>query len=201
MPLKISENSIFAMLMRRSWWVSALASLVTFLLVQFFVPWAYALFCTLPFIVITLIVAWNQAFGPNGARVAKTLESIRTMSWEDFAQALERGYKAEGYTVRRVGGVADLELEKMGYLTLVSARRWKSARLGVEPLRALQAARQADDTRADAPKAVCICLGGASENAAAYAREHGITLWQAADVALVLRGMPLPGSAPGKPAR
>jgi len=61
MQWKIPENSIFAMLMRRSWWVSALASLVTFLLVQLFVPWAYALVCASPFFVIALIVAWNQA--------------------------------------------------------------------------------------------------------------------------------------------
>ena len=184
MQWKIPENSIFAMLMRRSWWVSALASLVTFLLVQLFVPWAYALFCASPFIVITLIVAWNQAFGPNGARVAKTLESIRTMSWEDFAQALERGYKAEGYTVRRVGGVADLELEKMGYLTLVSARRWKAARTGIEPLRELAALGEKRTAR----ECHYVLAGVLTEQARAFATQKGVKLVEGAELARLVRG-------------
>lgn len=184
MQWKIPENSIFAMLMRRSWWVSALASLVTFLLVQLFVPWAYALFCALPFIVITMLAAWQQAFGPNGVRVAKTLEQTRGMSWEEFAQALERGYKAEGYTVRRVDGVADLELEKLGYLTLVSARRWKAARTGIEPLRDLAEAREKREAR----DCRYVVVGELSDQARAYARQQGVRLVEGAELAKLVRG-------------
>ena len=111
--------------------MSALAAVATFLVVQNFIAWGYALFATLPFTVIALMVAWKQVFGPNGARVEKALEKTRSMSWEDFAQALERGYKAEGYTVQRVNGAVDFELEKLGYLTLVCARRWKAWRQGL----------------------------------------------------------------------
>ncbi|MCE3000040.1 MAG: restriction endonuclease [Betaproteobacteria bacterium] len=184
MQWKIPENSIFAMLMRRSWWVSALASLVTFLLVQLFVPWAYALFCASPFIVITLIVAWNQAYGPNGVRVAKTLEHVRNMSWEEFAQALERGYKAEGYTVRRVDGVADLELENMGYLTLVSARRWKAARTGIEPLRDLVA----EGEQREARECRYVVAGELTDQARAFAQQKRVRLVAGAELARLVRG-------------
>ncbi len=184
MQWKIPENSIFAMLMRRSWWVSALAALVTFVLAQLFVPWAYALFCAFPFIVITLVAAWQQAFGPNGARVAKTLEQTRSLSWEEFAQALERGYKAEGYTVRRVDGVADLELEKMGYLTLVSARRWKAARTGIEPIRDLAA----EGEQREARECRYVVAGELTDQARAFARQKGVRLVEGAELARLVRG-------------
>ena len=73
---------------------------------------------------------------------------------------------------------------------LVSARRWKAARTGLEPLSELQAARD----RAEAPDALCICLGELSEQAQAYAAQHRIAVWQAAELAQALRGL-VPRSA------
>jgi restriction system protein len=182
--MKIPENSIFAMLLRQSWWVSALVALATFAVVQNFMAWGYALFATLPFIVITLMVAWKQAFGPKGARVEKALEKIRSMAWEDFAQALERGYKAEGYTVKRVEGVADFELEKLGYLTLVSARRWKAGRTGIEPLRELAVAGEQREAR-ECQYAVA---GELTEQARAFAKQKGVKLVEGAELASLVRG-------------
>jgi restriction system protein len=80
MKWKLPENSLFAILQRQGWWVSALAAVATFLVVQNFIAWGYALFATLPFTVIALMVAWKQVFGPNGARVEKALEKTRSMS-------------------------------------------------------------------------------------------------------------------------
>ncbi|MBX3662818.1 MAG: restriction endonuclease [Burkholderiales bacterium] len=184
MKWKIPENSIFAMLLRQSWWVSALAALATFVVVQNFVPWGYALFATLPFTVITLMVAWKQLFGPTGARVEKALEKTRSLSWEDFAQALERGYRAEGYTVQRVDGAADFELQKLGYLTLVSARRWKAARTGVDPLRELAAAGEKREAR-ECHYAVA---GELTDQARAFARKKGVKLVEGAELARLVRG-------------
>lgn len=184
MKWKIPENSIFAMLLRQSWWVSALAVLATFVVVQNFVPWGYALFATLPFTVITLMVAWKQLFGPTGARVEKALEKTRSLSWEDFAQALERGYRAEGYTVQRVDGAADFELQKLGYLTLVSARRWKAARTGVDPLRELAAAGEKREAR-ECHYAVA---GELTDQARAFAKKKGVKLVEGAELARLVRG-------------
>lgn len=184
MKWKIPENSIFAMLLRQGWWVSALAALATFVVVQNFMPWGYALFSTLPFTVIALMVAWKQVFGPGGARAEKALEKIRDMAWEDFAQALERGYQAEGYTVRRVDGVADFELEKLGYLTLVSARRWKAARTGTEPLRELAAAGEKREAR----ECQYVVAGELTEQARVFARQKGVKLVEGAELARLVRG-------------
>lgn len=80
-------------------------------------------------------------------------------------------------------------LERAGRTMLVGARRWKSARTGVEVLRALQAACDA----AEAPDALFMGLGELSDGARAFAAEHRIAVWQAAELAQALRGMVLPG--------
>lgn len=183
MKWKMAENSIFAILLRQSWWVSALAALATFGVVQNFIAWGYALFATTPFTVITLIVAWRQIRTPSAARVAKALEKTRSMSWEDFAQALERGFRAEGYTVQRVDGAVDFELEKLGYVTLVCARRWKAARTGVEPLRELVAAGEKRGAR----ECRYVVAGGLTEQARAYAKQKGVKLLEGAELVRLAR--------------
>ena len=73
---------------------------------------------------------------------------------------------------------------------LVSARRWKAARTGLETLRALQAARDATDT----PDALYIGLGSLTDPARQFAAEHRIAIWHAAELAQALRGLPLGGA-------
>ena len=183
MKWKLAENSLFAILMRQSWWVSALGALAVFGLVQNFMPWGYALFATTPFTVITLMVAWKQIRVPSGKRLAKALEKIRGMSWEDFAQALEKGFRAEGYAVRRVDGAADIELQKLGYVTLVCARRWKAARTGVEPIRELVVVGERQDARG------CryLVAGELTEQARAFAQQKGVKLVEGVELVRLVR--------------
>jgi len=183
MKWKIPDNSIFAILLRQSWWVSALAALATFAVVQNFIAWGYALFATMPFTVLTLIVAWKQIRTPSSARVAKALEKTRSMSWEDFAQALERGYRAEGYAVQRVDGAVDFELEKLGYVTLVCARRWKAARTGIEPLRELAAAGEKRGARG----CQYAVAGELTAQARTFAQQKGVKLVEGAELARLVR--------------
>lgn len=183
MKWKLPENSLFAILMRQDWWVSALAAIATFGLVQNFMPWGYALFATTPFTVITLMVAWKRIRVPGGARLEKALEKIRGMAWEDFAQKLERAFTAEGFNVQRIKGAADFELEKHGYVTLVCARRWKVVRTGVEPIRELVEYGKKRDARG------CryVAAGEVTEQARAYAKEQGATLIEGVELAKLVR--------------
>lgn len=183
MKWKMAENSLFAILMRQSWWVSALCALATFGVVQNFLEWGYALFATTPFTVISLMVAWKQFRTPGGARVEKALEKVRSMSWEDFAQALEAGFRAEGYAVKRVDGAVDFELEKAGRVTLVCARRWKAARTGMEPLKALAAAGE----QRSAGECRYAVAGQLTEQARAYATRQGVKLVEGAELAKLVR--------------
>jgi restriction system protein len=196
-------NSLFAVLLRSPWWVSLLIAAVLGLVAAALLPEAFRVVGALsgfPFIVIAAIAAQRQWRLPSAARVQQTQAAVSAMAWPAFQALLTDGLRRSGIEVQPApaGDAVDFVMQRQGLRTLVSARRWKSARLGVEPLRALQAARQADNTTADVPRAVCICLGGFSDTAADYARAHGITLWQASELALALRGVTLPAVKPAR---
>src|SRR5262245_19622248 len=123
--MKLPENTLFAVLLRSRWWVSLLVALGVFALIRLFLSEGYAFFGALPFIVIAVVAAWKQFRVPSGARVDATIAALRAMPWEEFALALEQGYRWQGYAVKRVEGAADFELEKAGRLALVAAKRWK----------------------------------------------------------------------------
>jgi len=144
----------------------------------------YAFFVALPFAVIGCVSGWRQLRAPSSARVAARLEELRALSWETFGPAIEEAYRRQGYEVARsrLAGV-DLELTKSGRVTLVSARRWKVARAGVEPLRELEAALRARE----AQDCVYVAAGEVTGNATAYAAQNGIRLLQGAELVELLR--------------
>ena len=186
MKLKMAENSLFAMLMRSPWWVSIAIAAVLALLAVVLLPERFRVagaLSVMPFVVVGALAARRQWRLPSAAQVEQTLQAVGKMAWPEFAQRLEQAFQRDGYTVQRGKTAAvDFELERQGRRTLVSARRWKSARLGLEALRALQAAREATD----ASEALCICLGGLTDTAKPFAAEHGITVWQTAELAQAL---------------
>lgn len=191
MTPKMSKNSLFAILLRSPWWISALVALVLPVLSLALLPAdlrAVGVLSGLPFIVVAVIAARRQWRLPSAERVARTQQAVAAMAWPAFASLLEQAFRRDGYSVApgRVDGV-DFELERQGRRKLVCARRWKSARTGLEPLRALQAARAA----ADASDALYIGLGSVSDNAQPYADTHGIEIWRAGELAQALRGLPL----------
>ena len=166
MKLTLPENSLFAILMRSRWWVSLLVALGAFGGVRLFLHEVYAFFVALPFIVIAAMAMWRQRGVPGGARLEAALVALRAMTWEEFARALEQGYRRQGYAVKRVDGAADFELERAGRLSLVAARRWKASSTGVEPLKKLVAAGQARQ----AVECVYVLEGEMTQNALGYAK-------------------------------
>jgi len=187
----MAKNSLFAILLRSPWWVSAGIALLLGLLSFALLPAQYRVvgaMSGLPLAVISVIAAYRQWHLPSAARVAQTQQALATIAWPTFAALLEQAFRRDGYTVQRgkTAGV-DFELERKGRRMLVSARRWKSAHTGLEVLRALQAAREASD----APDALYIGLGPLTDNARPFAAEHRIAIWQADELAHALRGLPL----------
>ena len=191
LKIQMAKKSLFAVLLRSPWWVSALIAVVVGLLGFALLPETLRVggaLSGLPFMVIAGIAAWRQWPLPSAARVDETRLALATMAWPAFASLLEQAFRRDGYSVERsqTEGV-DFVLERKGRSMLVSARRWKSARTGLEALRALQVAREA----AEVPDALYIGLGAVSDNAAPFAAEHRIAVWQATELAHVLRGLPL----------
>jgi restriction system protein len=177
--MKVKENSLFAILLRSPWWASVLAAIAVIGVLRFLMPTMYAVAAALPFIVIAAYVAWKQLREPSGRRIAKTLESLRAMSAEDFSKALEEAFSREGYTVKRLGGQADFELERGSRNTLLACKRWKATRTGVEPLRELDAARRARE----ASECIYVAAGEITEQARAFAARRNIRLMGGVELA------------------
>lgn len=175
----MAQNSLFAILLRSPWWISLAVVLVIVAVCGAFLPREIAPFAALgalPIFVIGCMAAWRQFRAPSSSRLQTMHSRIAAMSWKEFAAALETAWQHEGQSVQRMPGgntAADLQLAKGGTTSLVSARRWKAANHGVEPLRELQEAV----ARQKADHGVYVVLQGSlTENARAFAKEHGLLL-------------------------
>lgn len=181
MKFKMSEKSLFAVLLRSPWWISFLLVAVIALLAGALLPKEYAgvgMLGGFPFFVIGCMAMWRQRNLPSTAEVEKGMSMLSSIGWRDFSALLETAFTRQGYTVKHLNGAADMQLEKRGVLTVVSAKRWKAAAFGVESLRELVAVRDALEAR----NCVCITLGQVSAKANEYAEQNRITLISDADL-------------------
>ena len=84
MKLKMSQNSIFAVLLRSPWWMSAGVALVLAVGGFAALPLEYAamgVFAAVPFAVIAIMAAYKQLRAPSGARVEAVAQATAAMSW------------------------------------------------------------------------------------------------------------------------
>lgn len=179
----MAENSLFAILLRSPWWVSLLVAGGIAALSRALLPAEYVVFGVLgafPIVVIGALSAARQWRAPRPAQVERTLHTLQAMDWRALSAAIEAGLRRDGFTLQTPAPAgADFEAEKAGRTVLVSARRWKAAGIGVEPLRALQAAVEARQ----ASEGLYVGLGVPSESAVGYARAHRLRIVQGADLA------------------
>ena len=180
MKLKMHQNSLFAILARSPWWVSALAAAGVFGLAKLFMPLALSVFAASPFLVIMGYAGWKQLRQPSAAKVAATLGRLAALPREEFTAALEAGWRREGYEVSRAGGaVLDLEMRRSGRLTVVVCRRWKAKSTGVEPLRELHAA----GNKREADELVYVTSGEVTAQAQVFATENRVRIVGGAELA------------------
>ena len=188
MKLKIAPNSLFAILLRSPWWISIVLVLAISLASRALLPAQYVVFGilgALPFLVIGAIAAYQQFQTPSADQVRRTLQNAGAMSWSDFADVLQQAYIQQGYQVSRPGyPAADLLLAKAGRRTLVAAKRWKAGHHGAEPLRALSAARKAQDTS----NCIYVTLADVGKKTQGFAAHNGIELLHGTALAQLLRG-------------
>ena len=187
----MAEKSLFAVLLRSPWWISfvvvGLITLASGVLLpkDYFVVGALSGF---PIFVVGCIAAWKQLRAPSPTRVAQTLQAVQTMPWRGFADTLAAAWRQGGFEVQPLNsGAADFCLTKGGSTTLVSARRWKAATHGVEPLRDL---RTAMEQRGASAGLYVLAQGSLSDNARLYARDNGITIVQDNALAALLLAKP-----------
>jgi restriction system protein len=188
MKWTMHENSLFAILLRSRWWLSFAigAAVIGTLLAVLPESWrGVAVMSGTPFIVIGAIAAWKQWRAPSRGRIDRTLSEVRAMSWGDFAGALEDAYRRDGFEVNRVANApADFLIKKDWRTFVVSGKRWKVARTGIEPLRDLEAWRLARE----AHEGIYIAVGEITDNARQFAANHKIQLVGGSELARLLPG-------------
>lgn len=189
--LRMAENSIFAILLRKPWWASLSIALLMGVVSMAVLPpdWrVVGVLSGFPFVVLAALAAWRQRQLPNATRVAAVQSAVSAMAWPAFATHLEAAFRRDGFEVQ-AGREApvDYVLARQGRPMLVCARRWKSAQTGLDTLRALQQAREA---HAEQPAdALVLSLGSLSDSARAFAAQHRIAVWQAPEIAQALRDL------------
>ena len=192
----MAENSLFAILLRNPWWISAgiAAGFLALTLTMFPHEWRwYGAFLGAPFSICAVIALWRQLRAPSTRRVAATLDAVRAMSWNEFSSALESGFRRDGYDVSRIAlPAADFEIAKEGRRAVVSGKRWKVARTGVEPLRELDDAK----ARREAHESIYVLAGDLSDNARDYASKQRIRLIGGPELAKLM-----PDAGRARPAR
>ena len=183
MKFEMHRNSLFAILLRSPWWASAAVAVGVVAAMRLVLPEVYAFFAAVPFLVVAALAAWRQLRAPSAAKVAQRLEALRAQPWEQFAGAVESAFRRDGYAVSRLDGrEADFELSRGGRVLLVSCKRWKVARTGIEPLRELHAAQR----KREAHECIYIAAGDVSANALTFSAQNGIKLLHGAELAKLL---------------
>lgn len=187
MKLKMAENSLFAILLRSPWWISLALAAVLSLLARLLLPERFAvagMLGSFPFVVIAAMAASRQWRAPSASQTAQTLARLNAMKAADFAETLAATWRAQGYQVQPFkGNAADLTLTKGVEHTLVAFRRWKAAKVGIEPLRELQAAQR----QAEASGSICVAGGTLSDNAQDFAKQHNMRIVGASELAALVR--------------
>jgi len=166
--------------------VSLAVAAAIFALARMALPAAYApyaIFASLPFLVIGCVAGWKQLRAPSPEKISATLEAIRGLSWDEFSADLEAAFRRDGYAVTRLNlPGADLKLTKGVRDSVVSCKRWKVARTGVEPLRELDAARLS----CEAHEGIYVAAGDVTDTARTFAAANNMRLLEGAELALLL---------------
>ena len=185
MKFEMAPNSLFAILLRSSWWVSFLIAAGIVALSAIVLPTRYFIFGAigcLPFLVIGAMVGWRRLQQPGEARVAATIAAVADLSWTEFSARLAAALERDGYAVKPASlRGADLELSKAGRRSLLAGRRWKAARTGVEPLRELVALRESQEV----DDVVFVSTGDMTKQALDFAADKRVRLLRGSELALL----------------
>ena len=183
-PAPLNKNSLFAVLLRSPWWVSMPVAAGIFALAKSLLLRGPCALRDLRRAAVPrhrLRGRLEAAARPQrGAHRRHARIAARACPGRNFPPRSKTAFRRDGYAVSRLNiAGADLELTKSGRVSLVACKRWKVARAGVEPLRELDAAREARE----AHEGIYVAAGDITDNARAYAAERKFRLLHGAELA------------------
>lgn len=184
----MSQNSLFAILLRSPWWYSALIGFVFIAISLAFFGGQYLLlgiFGAIPFFGVAGHVGYKQSKLPSQKRVSEVEAQARGMRSSQIAQKIAQSYTDARFDSEVFkGDAADLMLIRGNRTYLLCTNRFKVGNTGVEPLKQLVAAGE----KAEATGYLYVALGGVSAAAKDYAEQNDVELIQASRLAQYFDG-------------
>lgn len=175
MRWKMSDRSLFAVLLRSPWWVSFVLVAIISVASLALLPDAYQLvgaLCGLPFGVVGLIAAWRQRHQLSPAKAEALQNALARMQWREFSPLLIEAFAHQGYSVTALtNGLADFKLTRQGQTLLVCAKRWKAAAWGIDTLNSLLAECEGQE----ATHLMCVSLQAMPTSWNSLASQHRVT--------------------------
>ena len=188
MEFKMSEGSLFAILLRSGWWWSVLIAAVIILITSaVFGPkfLVIGIAAAIPYLGIAGMSAYKQSKRPSKKQVQEIVDQARSLPARELSSKVRAAYERDGFEVAPYkGNAADLDLTKGWRRILVSSKRYKAASVGIEQLKALNEAAK----REEATGCSFVGLGEVSEAARKYATDNNIEIIQSEQLALLLSG-------------
>ena len=175
MKWKMSDQSMFAVLLRSPWWVSFVVVAAISLASSALLPNEYKLMgalCSFPFAVIGVMAAWRQRSHLSAAQADTLQSALANMNWREFSPLLSQAFVRQGFTVTALtNGAGDFILTREGQTTLVCAKRWKAAAWGIDNLQTLLSESESHS----ASQMICVSLQAMPNTLKSFATQHRVT--------------------------
>jgi len=129
---------------------------------------------------ISAFNAWRKGQLLDGQ---KGLETIRSISWQEFEELIGEAYRRKGYSVTETGGGGadggvDLVLRKDGDRILVQCKHWKIVRVGVKVVRELYGVVAAEGSTGG----IIITSGTFTQEARDFAKDKPLELLEGSEL-------------------
>lgn len=178
MAFKMSENSLFAVLLRSAWWYGVAIGIALIAISLALFGGQYVLlgiFGAIPFFVIAGVVLFRQSKLPSQKRMEEVYEQTRKMTAKQIANKIAVNYTDARFDSELFkGNAADLLLTRGNRIILLCSKRFKVGNTGVEPLKKLVAAGE----NVEATAYIYVALGEISATAIDYANQNDIEVVQ-----------------------
>ena len=188
MKFKMAKGSLFAVLLRSTWWYSVLIGLFILLVSLAVTDAQYVILSisgSMPFFLIGGYAGFKQLQQPSQKRVLEISEQAKKMSAVIISEKIAANYIKSGYQSSAFkGNDADLEFVRGHQKLLLCSKRFKAANTGIEPLKRLAAAGEATE----AAGYLYLTLGDVSASAQKYAQENNIEIIQSNRFAMLFDG-------------
>jgi restriction system protein len=130
------------------------------------------------FTMLALAIGLDRVIRARRLQRQRALDDLRALTWQQFEEVIADAFRRHGYRVLETGGRnapdggVDLVLSRDRERTVVQAKRWRSSRVSVQPVRELYGVQRA----MGAEHAMFVTVGGYTQDAAAFAAQVGMTL-------------------------